>query len=235
MRRRLLSMLVIFALCFTLLPMQAMAEDVGGNDGSGGDAKTCTVSFDLNGHGDASQTPEQKTVASGSKIEAPDYPQVNQETEDGLYFFDHWETKDSKKWDFSSDTVESDMTLYAIWWRYCEAHELVSMDGAPYTGTVEYRESNGDTVYTFKAKGNSDNYADYVCDGVKPGTYQLYIAGKIVDDDVIVNRGTSSSKRLVDLYHVNFDANGQTFILTVTIRKHCSTLLSTGTVFVKHS
>ncbi len=86
MRRRLLSMLVIFALCFTLLPMQAMAEDAGGNDGSGGDAKTCMVSFDLNGHGDASQTPEQKTVASGSKIEAPDYPQVNQETEDGLYF-----------------------------------------------------------------------------------------------------------------------------------------------------
>ena len=72
MRRRLLSMLVIFALCFTLLPMQAMAEDAGGNDGSGGDAKTCTVSFDLNGHGDASQTPEQKTVASGSKIEAPE-------------------------------------------------------------------------------------------------------------------------------------------------------------------
>ena len=31
------------------------------------------------------------------------------------------------------------------------------------------------------------------------------------------------------------NANGQTFILTVTIRKHCSTLLSTGTVFVKHS
>ena len=211
MRRRLLSMLVSFALCFTLLPMQAMAEDAGGNDGAGGDAKTCTVSFDLNGHGDTSRTPEPKTVASGSKIEAPDYPKVNQETEDGLYFFDHWETKDSKKWDFSSDTVESGTTLYAIWWRYCEAHELVSMDGQPYTGTVEYRDSDGNTVYTFKAKENSGNYADYVCDGVKPGTYQLYIEGKIVDDDVIVNRGTSSSKRLVDLYHVNFDANGQTF------------------------
>lgn len=211
MKRRLLSMILVFALCLTLMPMQAMAEGAGGNEETGDDVNTCTVSFDLNGHGDASRAPAQQKVVPGSKIQTPNYPQVNQETEDGLYFFDHWETEASQKWDFSSNTVESDMKLYAIWWRYCEAHELVSMDGAPYTGPVEYRDSNGDTVYTFEAKGTSGNYTDYVCDGVKPGTYQLYIEGKNVDDDVIVNRGASSSKRQVDLYHVNFDANGQTF------------------------
>ena len=86
MKRRLLSMILVFALCLTLMPMQAMAEGAGGNEETGDDVYTCTVSFDLNGHGDASQTPAQQKVVPGSKIQTPDYPQVSQETEDGLYF-----------------------------------------------------------------------------------------------------------------------------------------------------
>ena len=57
MKRRLLSMILVFAFCLTLMPMQAMAEGAGGNEETGDDVKTCTVSFDLNGHGDASRTP----------------------------------------------------------------------------------------------------------------------------------------------------------------------------------
>ncbi len=209
MKRRLLSMILVFALCITLLPMQAMAEDAGGNEETGDDAKTYTVSFDLQGYGNKSQTPAKQKVAPGGKIQEPSYPQVDQA--DGLYYFDHWETKDSHRWDFSSDKVTSDMTLYAIWWKYCEAHELVSMDGQPYTGTVEFRDSSGQPVYNFEAKETSGNYTDYVCDGVKPGIYQLYIGGENVNDHVIVNRGAPYLNEQAILYHVTFDANGQVF------------------------
>lgn len=71
--------------------------------------KAYTVSFDGN-YGDAEQIPSQ-TVASGKKAQAPADP-----VREG-YAFLGW-TQDLSRgecWDFSTDKVKSDCTLYALW------------------------------------------------------------------------------------------------------------------------
>ena len=82
-------------------------------------AKTCTVKFDLNGHG---TTPiADKSIKAFNTVGAVADPT------DTSYEFAGWytiadesgvedgETTDDYKWDFSTDTVKGDTTLYA-WW-----------------------------------------------------------------------------------------------------------------------
>ncbi|MFG6333354.1 MAG: chitobiase/beta-hexosaminidase C-terminal domain-containing protein, partial [Lachnospiraceae bacterium] len=70
---------------------------------------TCTVTFDVQGHGTA---PEAQTgIGLGEKVREPERPAA-----DG-YLFTGWYrgAECTVKWDFTSDTVEGDMTLYAGW------------------------------------------------------------------------------------------------------------------------
>lgn len=56
--------------------------------------------------------------------------------------------------DFAKDTVESSMTLRAVWYQYADMHEKVSLRGKPYdSALVEYRDRAGSVVYTLKASG----------------------------------------------------------------------------------
>lgn len=58
----------------------------------------------------------------------------------------------SDAWNFAKDTVESSMTLRAVWYQYADMHEKVSLRGKPYAGAlVEYRDRAGSVVYTLKA------------------------------------------------------------------------------------
>lgn len=68
-----------------------------------------TVSFNMNGHGVA--VSPVTDVVSGSKISAPQAP-----TETG-YTFGGWykEAECTNAWDFETDTVAADTTLYAKW------------------------------------------------------------------------------------------------------------------------
>lgn len=71
----------------------------------------CEVSFDTGG---GSKNPDAVIVNKGSKISSPKTPTKPQ------YICIGWELRDSagqqiKKWDFDSDTVESNMILHAIW------------------------------------------------------------------------------------------------------------------------
>ena len=154
MKKRLFSLLLVLTLCFTLLPYSAAAE--GGEETS-------------------------VTVPKGSKITAPESPAPG--CEDGKYYFVHWTAHplsdaSSDAWNFAKDTVESSMTLRAVWYQYAEMHEKVSLRGKPYAGAlVEYRDRAGSVVYTLKASGTDGNCTDYVCERTKPGEYDLYIDG----------------------------------------------------------
>ena len=66
------------------------------------------VTFDVQGHGTA---PGKKTCTEGGKVDRPPDP-----TCEG-YLFGGWyrESGCTNEWDFSSDTVTSDITLYAKW------------------------------------------------------------------------------------------------------------------------
>ena len=69
----------------------------------------CTVSFDMQGHGDA--IADIENVLEGSKITAPTAP-----TADG-WDFGGWykEAACTNAWDFENDVVESTMSLFAKW------------------------------------------------------------------------------------------------------------------------
>ena len=71
-------------------------------------ANTYTVTFDAQGHGTA---PADQTIESGQKATAPTAP-----TATG-YRFDGWykESGCTNAWNFSSDTVTANTTLYAKW------------------------------------------------------------------------------------------------------------------------
>ena len=78
--------------------------------------ETYTVTFDLNGA--TGTAPTAQTIASGSKATKPTDPTFANHTFDGWY-----KTKDattgelSDRWDFNTDTVTEDITLYAQWMR----------------------------------------------------------------------------------------------------------------------
>ncbi|MGP1349668.1 MAG: InlB B-repeat-containing protein [Stomatobaculum sp.] len=81
--------------------------DISFTVGSG--AATHTVRFDLNGHGSGS-IPDQ-TVADGAAVPNPVNPT------DANYDFGGWykEAACATEWNFASNTVSGDMTLYAKW------------------------------------------------------------------------------------------------------------------------
>lgn len=204
MKKRLFSLLLVLTLCFTLLPLSAAAE--------GGEETMVTVTFDMGGHGGAA--PASVTVPKGSKITAPESPAPG--CEDGKYYFVHWTAHpisdaSSDAWNFAKDTVESSMTLRAVWYQYADMHEKVSLRGKPYdSALVEYRDRAGSVVYTLKASGTDGNCTDYVCESTKPGEYDLYIDGKYIRP-VTVNRGAAGYSTTTRLFYVTFSANGQEF------------------------
>lgn len=70
---------------------------------------TYTATFNANGHGTAPSA--QSSIAAGGKVTEPTPP-----TENG-WRFDGWykEQNCTTKWDFNTDTVTADITLYAKW------------------------------------------------------------------------------------------------------------------------
>lgn len=206
MKRRIFCWILALALCFTLLPASAAADEAS-------EEETFTVTFDLGGHG-TGPVPAPQTVRNGGRVSAPEDPAPG--LEDGFYYFVHW-TADpysdatEAAWNFDSGTVKGDMTLRAVWFRYTEVHENVSRNDKPYdSAAVEYRDGSGKTAYTFHATGTDGKYTDYVCDGVKPGNYNFFVDGRNLRP-VTVNPGSINSYTPTSLFLVSFSANGQEF------------------------
>ena len=71
-------------------------------------AKTYTVTFDIQGHG---QPIPSQTVAEGGKVVKPEDPKADNYKFDGWYKEAGWKNA----WDFDKDIVKSDITLFAKW------------------------------------------------------------------------------------------------------------------------
>ncbi len=76
------------------------------------EASVCTVTFNLQGRGTLpTEYKDGLSVKKGSLIQEPTAPKA-----DGYIFTGWYKEKECKnKWDFSKDTVDEDITLYAEW------------------------------------------------------------------------------------------------------------------------
>ncbi len=97
--------------------------------------KTYTVSFDMNGHGEAVTA---QTITHGGTVTLPVTP-----TADGFTFEGWFKEADCiNQWDFSTDTVTEDTTLYAKW-----TAVTVEPDPEPVTYTVSFdMNGHGDPI-----------------------------------------------------------------------------------------
>ncbi|MCR5271656.1 MAG: InlB B-repeat-containing protein, partial [Lachnospiraceae bacterium] len=92
-----------------------------------------TVTFNANGHGTA---PSTQTIRTGGTVTEPDDLSATG------YTFGGWYTDSActDSWDFSSDTVSSDLTLYAKWTAntYTVSFNANGHGSAPSSQTVNY-------------------------------------------------------------------------------------------------
>lgn len=87
-------------------PIESSEEP--GNEETDTETESFIVRFDLCGHGEAV---EAIHVTSGDTLEKPDNPRAESFTFIGWYR----EASCERKWDFETDTVTEDITLYAGW------------------------------------------------------------------------------------------------------------------------
>ncbi|MBQ3417831.1 MAG: InlB B-repeat-containing protein [Ruminococcus sp.] len=125
---------------------------------------TYTVTFNANGHGTA---PASQTVVSGGKATEPTAPTASGYTFGGWYK----ESSCTNKWNFTSDTVTSNKTLYAKWTanQYCTMSVDASKSLTLGTATaVSFTTTNHSTGSVKITSGNS-TYVQ-VC-ATQNGTY----------------------------------------------------------------
>ena len=135
------------------------------DDGNNPQTKTCTVTFNADG---GTPAPAQQTVDSGGKVTEP--PAM---TKAG-YTFGGWfkESTFTNQWNFASDTVTQDITLYAKW---------------DVAGTINY-------TVTFNSNGGSAVQAQTVASGEKAAEPQnvtkngYTLAGWFRDDTAFQNQ-----------------------------------------------
>ena len=111
-------------------------------------ANQYTVTFDLQGHGNAIEAQE---VAAGSLVTEPTAP-----TADG-YLFRGWykEAACTNAWDFSTDVVSAATVLYAKW---VVASTLFSMTNITSTGGTLSKGKTGNVTATFSEGGTAEVY-----------------------------------------------------------------------------
>ena len=102
MKKRGICILLALALCLSLLPVLAAAEDTAALSG------TCRVTWEAN---DGSE-PYVETVTAGKKLTKRDLER------DGYYLVGWYRDKElADAWNFNNDTVRSNITLYASWFQ----------------------------------------------------------------------------------------------------------------------
>jgi uncharacterized repeat protein (TIGR02543 family) len=105
---------------------------------------TYTVTFNANG-GDS--TPEAQIVVGGGKVTEPTTPAK------ANHAFGNWfkEPTLTNRWDFDTDTVTANITLYAKWTYHFttlpQYRTMVPLSGGTITGNSVYNASDGDTLF----------------------------------------------------------------------------------------
>ena len=129
------------------------------------------VTYDAKGHGTAPEA--VKNLLAGDKLEEPEAP-----AEEG-YAFEGWYKDEEFKaeWDFDTDTVTENTTLYAYW---KQIHEITAEESLSITvSDHEYFVVKADGTYQFTVnrptdEGNTDT--TYLVDGVeKQKQSNLYV------------------------------------------------------------
>ena len=116
-------------------------------------ANTYTVKFDANGHGAA---PTEQKISEGGKVTAPTEP-----TAEG-YIFGGWYKEPAciNKWNFDTDIVNNDITLYAQWECALTKIEIEGTYAITQGGTISLRVADNpnitpQTTYLWK-RGNEE-------------------------------------------------------------------------------
>ena len=181
---------------------------------------TYTVTFNANGHGTA---PASQTVVSGGKATEPTAPTAAGFTFGGWYK----ESSCTNAWNFSTDTVTSDKTLYAKWTEnnYCtmtvDATKSVNVHTATAVtftalhhtrGNVTITSANGSYVKVSNAQNGTYSTSATISNVSSSGTF--YIKGVQPTSsavNVTVSCGTSDSNAISGTCAVTVNAPTVTF------------------------
>lgn len=114
--------------------LTACAPETTGGDNSntdGGDPITCTVTFDMQSHGGTA--PQSQTVNKGGHATKP-----TPDPTDADYDFGGWykEAATTNEFNFETETIEKDTTVYAKWTAKSAATYTVSFDLNGHGGTA---------------------------------------------------------------------------------------------------
>ena len=104
-KTRVISLLLVVAMVVGLVPMSVFATETEGMTG----VETAVVHFDVNG---GVGTYEDQEVSLGGNVQKPEADPTRE-----AWVFAHWtaDTEANDPWIFEENTVDGDMTLYAVW------------------------------------------------------------------------------------------------------------------------
>lgn len=174
---------------------------------------THTVTFDLNGHENATPTPQVQTVEYGKKATRPVDPQDDEYTMTGWYLEDAGCAEESK-WDFASNTVKTNITLYAKW-ELRSGYEAywITQDGEQRYGTLAEALASGSSDVTIQKnvtlpsdaeipEGMTVTIPDKVVVTIPEGTTvtvngKLDNKGTIYNDGEIAGSGTVNNEKAI--------------------------------------
>ena len=139
-----------------------------------------TVTYNANGHGTA---PEAMTVGDGALVNEPTAPTAQDWDFGGWYKEDTCETL----WDFASDTVTADTTLYAGWKNSYEITAPTAITG------LKYKGSNQELINAGSTPAGEMQYA-------------VNTTGVLPDDGDFAN--TIPTGKLVNKYYVFYRTTG---------------------------
>ncbi len=192
--------------------------------------QTYTVTFDLNG-GQGPVPPALTAVPYNSTISAPDAP-ADYEDGSGLHTFAGWykENTCANAWNFTSDVVTGNTTLYAKWsgvtyedYRTHCCTPLPAPEGGAAsnihmtTATLSWDAVTNNNGYQVSADQTnwtnvSSGTTSYGLTGLTAGTHYIYYVRAIGDDNVYCQYGTTAQIEFTTkaALHITYNANGGT-------------------------
>ncbi|MCG8481804.1 MAG: InlB B-repeat-containing protein, partial [Clostridia bacterium] len=185
-----------------------------------------TVSFDSNGGSVVSSITD---VRSGSAITVPTPPERSGYTFDGWYKSEIDDNGSGKAWDFTHDTVDSDITLYAKWTAQAPAAFTVSFDsngGSVVSSITDVRSGSAITAPT-RPERNGYTFDGWYKDGALTDAWDF--TTDAVTSDVMLyakwakktsnsgSSGSGNSKKIV-VADVEKEGNDKSIGVTGTMK-----------------
>lgn len=175
---------------------------------------TCTVTFDMNGHGTAI---DPATVNSGEKVTKPADPTATGYTFGGWYK----EQACTTAWDFDTDTVSVATTLYAKWTEKAtvnitETTQTYTWDGNPQSFIISGIPNTGFAVQ-YKVNGNWTDTApsavgtyDVKITRAEDDTYKAY--EKEINGGLVIKAATPTANAPTAIIGLIYNGSAQALI-----------------------